>query len=61
MPEQFVPGGTGPKELEARFQQVCGDGWKKQDNDGDYFSFFLLQSLVKIGLILVFLNVAKSS
>ena len=56
VPEQFVPRGTDPKELEARFQQVCGHGWKKKDNDGDCFSFFFLQSLVKIGL-----NVFKCS
>ena len=46
MPEQFVPRVTDPKELEARFQQVCGHGWKKKDNDGvfHYFSFFFFST-----------------
>ena len=60
LPEQFVPRVTDPKELEARFQQVCGHGWKKKDIDGD-FLFFSLQSLVKIGLKLVFLSVSETS
>ena len=49
-PEQFVPRVTDPKELEARFQQVCGHGWKKKDIDGDCFSFFLYRALSKLAL-----------
>ena len=41
---------TDPKELEARFQQVCGHGWKKKDIDGDCFSFFLYRALSKLAL-----------